>query len=123
MRLNAFWLPRARITCAPGVTGALLFNEDLFAQVLEGPLEAVEQIFEQIQRDQRHSDVTILESGPAVERDFPEWSMAFAPMNRTAAFGTTIPTFDAAIANPSDAGKQVLTFLHEVVVQEDWMLA
>src|SRR4051812_6886241 len=59
-----------------GITGALLFNEGLFAQVLEGPLDSVERIFEQIQRDPRHSDVTVLQSEPAEHRDFPEWSMA-----------------------------------------------
>ena len=52
-----------------GVTGALLFNSGYFAQVLEGPREAVEQIFEKIQRDDRHGDVTVLESGYGDDRD------------------------------------------------------
>ena len=105
-----------------GVTGALLFNQGLFAQVLEGSLEAVERIFERIQRDPRHSDVTVLENGTAEHRNFPEWSMAFAAPESESAFGFGIPAFNAALSNPSAAAEQVLKLLREVVVQEDWMM-
>lgn len=59
------------------VTGALLFNKGAFAQVLEGPRSKVEETFERIQRDTRHSDVTVLECAPTESRSFPDWSMAF----------------------------------------------
>ena len=58
------------------VTGALLFDSGYFAQALEGPRLAIEQIFERIQRDPRHGDVTVLSSQTDGRRDFPEWSMA-----------------------------------------------
>ncbi len=58
------------------VTGALMFNAALFAQVLEGPRAAVEATFERIQGDERHGDVTLLAFAPAGERGFPDWSMA-----------------------------------------------
>ncbi len=60
-----------------GVTGALLFNKQAFAQVLEGPRAHVETTFERIQCDARHGDVTVLECAPAESRVFPNWSMAF----------------------------------------------
>ena len=60
-----------------GVTGALLFNAGSFAQVLEGPRAAVEITFERIQRDPRHSDVSVLQCEPVATRGFPNWSMAF----------------------------------------------
>lgn len=60
-----------------GVTGALLFNAGSFAQVLEGPRLAVEATFERIQRDPRHSDVSVLQCEPVAARGFPNWSMAF----------------------------------------------
>ena len=60
-----------------GVTGALLFNAGSFAQVLEGSRLAVEATFERIQRDPRHSDVSVLQCEPVGERGFPNWSMAF----------------------------------------------
>lgn len=60
-----------------GVTGALMFNGGCFAQVLEGPPDAVEATFERIQRDDRHGAVTLLDLTPVGERGFPSWSMAF----------------------------------------------
>jgi hypothetical protein len=60
------------------VTGALLFSGGCFAQVLEGPLEAVETLFEQIECDPRHRNVTILHFKPADARNFADWSMAYA---------------------------------------------
>lgn len=60
-----------------GITGALMFNSGLFAQVLEGPAEAVEQTFERIQCDQRHADISLVLSEPVSERSFEQWSMAY----------------------------------------------
>ncbi len=62
---------------AAGITGVLLFNSGCFAQVLEGPLENVQNIFEAIQRDLRHSDVVVLEYESTRERQFGNWSMGF----------------------------------------------
>jgi hypothetical protein len=60
-----------------GVTGALLFSEGYFSQVLEGEESAVERIFEAIEADTRHHDITVL-SRATTRRHFPEWSMAYA---------------------------------------------
>jgi hypothetical protein len=60
-----------------GVTGALMFNAGCFAQVLEGPCDAVEHVFERIQQDERHGDVSLLAFAPADGRAFEHWSMAF----------------------------------------------
>ena len=62
---------------AVGVTGALTFSDGYFAQVLEGPQDAVEVTFERIQQDDRHSDVQLLEFVPIGERTFSNWSMAY----------------------------------------------
>jgi len=105
------------------VTGALLFNEGLFAQVLEGPVDSVSPIFEIIQRDPRHSDITVLENGEAERRDFPEWSMAFASSKEHSALSSAIPPGGAALSDTSAAGEQVLQLLRNVVVQEDWIMA
>lgn len=60
-----------------GVTGALAFDRGLFAQLLEGEIRAVEMVFEKIQRDERHGDIQVLVFGPATERAFRAWPMAF----------------------------------------------
>lgn len=60
-----------------GVTGALMFNSGYFGQVLEGPQAAVESVFERIQQDDRHGDVSLLACEPAEDRSFGNWSMGF----------------------------------------------
>ncbi|WP_420134848.1 BLUF domain-containing protein [Rhodopseudomonas sp.] len=60
-----------------GVTGALAFDRGLFAQLLEGEIRAVEMVFEKIQRDERHGDIQVVIFGPAPERAFPAWPLAF----------------------------------------------
>ncbi|MFT0875599.1 BLUF domain-containing protein [Rhodopseudomonas sp. G2_2311] len=64
------------------VTGALVFNRGLFAQVLEGPCPSVESLFEKILRDERHGDIQVLGFGAARERLFSNWSMAFLGRSR-----------------------------------------
>ena len=66
-----------RNNAAVDVGGALLFNDGWFAQVLEGPREAVETVFERIQRDDRHCEVTLIAFDPCDRRRFGEWSMAY----------------------------------------------
>jgi hypothetical protein len=77
-----------------GITGALLFNAGCFAQVLEGPLEAVEATFERIQQDERHGEVSLLSLDAQDERSFPNWAMGFIGISaehadRFAAVGTS----------------------------------
>jgi len=60
------------------VSGALLYSTGCFAQALEGPRDAIEDVFEIIQRDQRHCDVTVLHVKPIEARSFGKWSMAYA---------------------------------------------
>ncbi len=104
-----------------GITGGLLFSEGCFAQVLEGPLDAVEGAFERIQCDERHSDVTVLQSGPIAARDFPDWSMAFAGPDETSSPITGVQMPDA-FAGQSNAGDKLLDMLKAVIVREtEWL--
>lgn len=67
------------------VTGALMFNTEYFAQVLEGPLRAVEATFERIQCDDRHSNAIILQFEPSETRAFSNWAMAHVGQNQDGA--------------------------------------
>ncbi len=89
-----------------GVTGALLCNGGFFVQVLEGPFGAVQQTFERIQVDERHSEVVLLHADPVQSRLFGEWAMARAasadPVSATA-------VISRAMTEPGTVGsKQVL---------------
>ena len=100
------------------VTGALLFNSTCFAQVLEGPLNAVEQTFERIQRDTRHSDVTVLELMPAITREFPAWSMAFAGCIEEHR-GSFVSLAETSIQRAGAAAEDLFSLLHNLVLQEE----
>lgn len=75
-----------------GVTGALMFNAGWFGQVLEGPQAAVESVFERIQQDDRHGDVSLLAFEPASGRSFENWSMGFvgASVDDAARYGAIV---------------------------------
>jgi hypothetical protein len=64
-----------------GLTGALLLVREHFIQVLEGPLDPLETVFETICCDFRHRRLRLVELAPAPERLFGEWSMACLAQN------------------------------------------
>jgi hypothetical protein len=67
-----------------GVTGALLFIEQRFVQILEGERDAVEDTFERIRGDSRHTAVTLIGRRKESRRLFGAWSMAFVGRSRQA---------------------------------------
>ena len=60
-----------------GVTGALCYSPRGFLQILEGPADTVNELYNRIVKDTRHSVVTLLEYAPIPSRDFENWSMAY----------------------------------------------
>ena len=58
-----------------GITGVLCFSEGIFLQVLEGGRQAVNQLYNRISADARHTDVTLLCYEEIGERRFAGWSM------------------------------------------------
>lgn len=113
-------LQRSRVNnVRDGVTGALLFNAGCFAQVLEGPLDAIEATFERIQQDERHGEVSLLALEPQEERSFPNWAMGFIGMsaehaNRFAAIGTS-SGFDLSLLS----GSELHTLLRDLALEEE----
>lgn len=105
-----------------GVTGALLYSDGCFAQVLEGELGSVQRTFERIQCDPRHGEVIVLEAGRVGGRLFGEWDMALAECADPARAGATL---DRALAQPNgDAGASVVALLDGLVRREaDWVQA
>ncbi len=60
-----------------GLTGALLFTNGCFAQILEGEEAPLEARFARISADARHHQIAVVAYGPAAGREFADWSMAF----------------------------------------------
>lgn len=64
-----------------GLTGALLFRQGRFIQILEGPVEQVHEQFAVIAADPRHSNLQKIRETVLVERQFPDWTMGFRPLS------------------------------------------
>lgn len=67
-----------------GLTGMLLHADGSFFQVLEGPDEVVHRLYQRIEDDARHAQVTRIISEPIPRRFFSEWSMGFSDLSATA---------------------------------------
>ncbi len=63
------------------ITGTLLFSAASFAQILEGPPDAVDEVLGKIQADPRHDCVRLLARHDSASRRFTRWSMAFEHRN------------------------------------------
>lgn len=59
-----------------GITGVLLYLDEVYMQYLEGEENAVDALFKSIRADSRHQDVMPLDRRTIKERAFPEWAMA-----------------------------------------------
>jgi len=60
-----------------GVTGALIFENNRFGQVIEGPRTQIEDLWEKIQKDTRHKNIRLIESKLIEHRSFSKWTMIF----------------------------------------------
>lgn len=60
-----------------GVTGILLYYHGNFMQLLEGAAAAVEETFQRISADKRHTGILKLQDTTVAERSFPDYRMGF----------------------------------------------
>jgi hypothetical protein len=59
------------------ITGLLLYSDGQFLQLVEGPEAVVRSLYAQIRADPRHTQLVTLSDGPAPQRWFADWHMAF----------------------------------------------
>ena len=69
---------------AKDITGMLVYSDRTFFQVLEGEEKAVNELFKTIEKDNRHKDISVIETKKITEREFPYWSMGFENMDTSA---------------------------------------
>ena len=60
-----------------GITGALVYVDGFFLQILEGEARAVEALMARIAKDVRHETVTVLKQGEITTSVFCDWRMAY----------------------------------------------
>jgi hypothetical protein len=66
-----------RSNAQKGVTGALVYVDGVFLQILEGEAETVQSLMATIGRDVRHETVTVLKQGEIPAPVFKDWKMAY----------------------------------------------
>ena len=60
-----------------GVTGILLYDNQQFAQVVEGERANIMKVWKRIQDDKRHHRIELLEIKEISERSYPDWLLRF----------------------------------------------
>lgn len=76
LELGEILLTSRRQNPVHGITGVLATNQKVYAQVLEGPSEAVTELIGHIACDHRHQDFRMVSHEIVEARLFQEWSMA-----------------------------------------------
>jgi hypothetical protein len=59
------------------ISGMLVYDDGFFIQVLEGPENAVNELFSLIEKDPRHNKIRLLFRQQLTEKEYEEWSMGF----------------------------------------------
>jgi hypothetical protein len=98
-----------------GITGALIFDGEGFAQVLEGPRGAVERTYASIRIDTRHHSVTLLEQAYQPERHFADWFMAYFDADVLRSYTGEAIHLNNAFRNPAGFGSKLVELLRGVV--------
>lgn len=71
--LNDIFATSRRNNSKVDLTGILLHSNGALIQVIEGPLGAMEETFERISQDMRHTDLKLIDYAPVHKRHFGDW--------------------------------------------------
>jgi hypothetical protein len=97
------------------ITGMLIYLQQRFIQVLEGDEKVLNELYEEIRKDPRHTKVTLILEGHSQHRFFKDWSMGFKKISEsdfTELSGfTDIGQFFSVPPTDSE-GSAVMTFLN-----------
>ncbi len=63
------------------ITGCLIYFKGGFVQLLEGDKLKIVDLFTKITKDPRHKNVTLFSEDEISKRTFPNWGMAYYPIN------------------------------------------
>ncbi|GAA3753938.1 hypothetical protein GCM10022270_10780 [Terriglobus aquaticus] len=97
------------------ISGVLLYNGTAFAQVLEGPANAVESCLNRIQQDPRHSNLVVVSRNPIQRRLFSAWSMAYIDGASFRLLSESAIDLEAILATGKSQPGFVLNLLRDVM--------
>ena len=94
--LNGILSQSRRCNLRDGITGALICRADVYLQLLEVPLEALNAMYARILRDDRHLEIKRLSYKTVAKRLFPGWAMRDDPARSW--MGSQAEVADGAVA-------------------------
>jgi hypothetical protein len=104
-----------RCNPALGVTGILCHGGEVYLQVLEGGRAAVNELYNKIVRDPRHTEVLLLHYEEVAERRFAGWTMGqvnIAKINPS----TLLKYSDHSHLDPfASSGKASMALIQELI--------
>lgn len=71
---------------AHGITGVLFYENQYFAQIIEGAQTNISSLWKKIRNDSRHEIIRELDVQSLEKRNFPMWSMRFFGADRIAKY-------------------------------------
>lgn len=109
-----------------GITGALVYAEGFFLQILEGDRVTLEDLMAKISRDPRHEAVTVLRRGETPFAIFGDWKMGYISATpeqvaKWAGFSSTtaIPEVLAGISQDPNQAAQVAQSILSFLATEE----
>ena len=98
-----------------GVTGILCHGGDVYMQVLEGGRAAVNELYNKIVRDPRHTEVLLLHYEEVAERRFSGWTMGQVNVSKIN-LSTLLKYSERPELDPfATSGKASLALLEELI--------
>jgi hypothetical protein len=66
------------------ITGMMLYKHGNFLQVIEGPTQAIGDLYSRLQVDPRHKELALVSDKFIEYREFPNWTMGFKNLEQMA---------------------------------------
>lgn len=82
-QLDVLLLNARRSNTYREITGVLLYASNRFFQIIEGHEEAIQLLSRKIIRDPRHENIDTLRFERKPNRDFPDWKMGYARLDKS----------------------------------------
>lgn len=79
--LDAILTTASTINATKNITGCLIYHNNSFVQILEGNKKDVQLVYEKIESDPRHQEISLLWEADVEKRYFKEWNMAYYKPN------------------------------------------
>lgn len=86
-----------------GISGCLVFHNNIFVQIIEGDSKNIQNLYQNIEKDERHHHVNLLWEGFIPKRNFNDWSMAYHDLGEGLVKDDEILTFERNLFQLSES--------------------